>query len=137
MNVFRLFMLLLAAVSSTGCGRGSGRTGVEGIVAVDGAPLETGAIRFVPEEDTKGPTAGGEISNGRFSISAAGGPLPGAYRVEITASRPGTLKVLDEVSGQMVAVSRQYLPEHYNDRSTLRVDIRQGGPPLEFRLESR
>ena len=89
----RLVTAILIAAVIGGCGGAGGRQAIEGTVTLDGQPLEKGQITFVPQGDTKGPTAGAEIVGGKFTIPAVGGPLAGKFRVEITASRPGGQKV--------------------------------------------
>jgi hypothetical protein len=120
-----------------GCGRGTDRIAVKGSVAVDGKPLESGSIRFVPDAGVQGPTAGGSIAAGRFEIPATDGPLAGIHRVEITASRPTGDHVPDDATGNLAPVHRQYLPPRFNDETTIRADIQPGTPPLEFSIESR
>jgi hypothetical protein len=63
-----------------GCGGGGGAT-VSGSVTYDGQPVGDGTITFLPA-DGKGPTVGGPIAGGRYSVS---GVLPGAKVVQITA----------------------------------------------------
>ena len=87
-----------------------GRQAIEGTVTLDGKPLEKGQITFVPQGDTKGPTAGAEIVGGKFAIPAAGGPLAGKFRVEITAARPGGRKVHDRMTGTLVDAYEQFIP---------------------------
>lgn len=75
-------------LSLTGCGeQASDRQSLKGTVTLDGTPLVEGSILFVPQQGTKGPTAGGKISEGRFSVSPEGGTFSGTFRVEITAVR--------------------------------------------------
>lgn len=128
---------VLILLATTGCSRSSDRVAIEGTVSVDGRPLDAGAISFTPEQGTVGPTAGGTIVAGRFQIPAAGGPVPGDYRVTITAVRTTADTVPDDFGAGMKPVSRQFLPSRYNDQSTLRAEIRAGGTPLTFELESR
>ena len=81
--------VLLVAMVAAGCSRVPRRLALEGRVTVDGVPLESGAMAWIPTEQTGGPTCGGSITAGRFSIPAPEGARVGEYRVEITASRPG------------------------------------------------
>jgi len=56
-------------------------------VTLDGQPVETGSIAFRPKGQTKGPSAGGTIQDGAYSIDRAQGPVVGTMRVEINATR--------------------------------------------------
>jgi hypothetical protein len=128
-------VLAMIAVTFSGCGNRSGRQGIEGTVELDGKPLEKGQISFRPQQGTASPSAGGEIRGGRFSIAPERGLLPGKYRVEITASRPGTQKLPAPFTGQMTAIEEQYLPVKYNEQSRLEATVEAGGPNrLEFAL---
>ena len=68
-----------------GCEQGGGvtRGAVKGKVTLDGSPVEEGSIAFIPTGGTEGPTAGGQIEQGQYSVPSAKGPVVGRYRVEI------------------------------------------------------
>ena len=84
----------------SGCGGEKARYAIEGTVTLDGKPLEKGQICFFPLKGTKGPTAGAEIVDGKFSISNEGGTFLGKFRVEVTASRLGKKMRPDPMTGQ-------------------------------------
>ena len=128
-------MLVIACL---GCGSSDGRMAVKGNVMLEGVPLETGEIVFLPTGSTQGPVAAGEIKNGEFLIPAAKGPVAGTYRVEITADRKTGKKIqADESSSELVDQYAQYLPARYNDLSELTAEIQPRGEPLQFELSSR
>lgn len=119
-----------------GCGAASGpqRASLSGTITLDGTALERGVISLVPIAGTKGPTAGVEIVAGKYTIAQSTGPVPGHYRVEITANRK-TGKIRDE--GGMVGkveVTEQYIPAKYNTASTLELDIVAGSNSRDFKL---
>jgi len=64
---------------------------------------------------TASPIAGGSIASGKFSIAPQRGLMPGKFRVEITASRPGDKKARAPITGEMVTIEEQYLPAKYNE----------------------
>jgi len=75
-----------------GCGYSDGlgtRYSVTGTVTYKGQPVEKGNISFIPvggSENARG--AGGEIANGRYSLSTMGnddGAFPGKYQVTVVA----------------------------------------------------
>ena len=117
-----------------GCGQGpSNRASVAGKVTVEGKPLEEGSSVFVPTEDTAGPTAGGRILNGSYSIGAQKGPVVGTARVEIRAVREtGKISTYGFDAGQKERV--QYIPARYNDDSQLRADLKRGRNSIDFEL---
>jgi len=121
-----------------GCSRATGRQSLEGSVTLEGAPLTEGSIVFHPQAGTKSPTTGGTISQGRFSISPAGGAFAGTFRVEITAVRNIGRKVKDPVSGKLMDELEQYIPARYNRQSELTATVTEQGPnQFEFALKSK
>ncbi len=80
-----VFLLLLAAL--TGCPAANDRRGVTGTVAVDGAPLELGAISFMPEGELGATSSGATVRDGKFELPADRGLRPGRYRVRVLAYR--------------------------------------------------
>jgi len=128
---------MLAAVMA-GCSQGDGgRMELRGSVDLDGAPLPTGSITFLPLEGTT--SVGGNIENGRFEIPRAKGPTPGKYRVEILAFLPTGETIQDTDSpGRTVAVTRAAIPPKYNENSILTVDLPTQSPDdLVFELDSK
>ena len=125
----------------TGCQK-DGLNSVTGKVTFDGTPLEEGMISFMPRE-TSGMSAGAQIKNGVYSARVS----PGKMIVKIYAERPLTpdeAKALQNnpMSGSSmtpsgVEVKKQFIPENYNDRSTLFVEIQGNQKDLDFQLESK
>jgi len=121
----------------TGCDKASSRFAIEGTVTLDGQPLSEGGIVFLPQQGTKGPMSGGEISNGKFFVSTDKGAFAGKFRVEVTASHKVGHKEKDPL-GNLVDEYEQYLPECYNRQSRLTAEITPSGPNhFEFTLNSR
>lgn len=134
---FLLWLSVTGWCLIAGCGE-SGRASIEGVVTLDGRPLPSGSITFVPLEGTVSPTAGGEIVDGTFSIAAKGGTFAGKFRVEIAAKRPNGQKIAHPGFGELVDEYEQYLPSRYNTDSELQVEVKVGEPNrLEFSLLSR
>lgn len=76
-------LLLLVA---GGCGSGNTTIPVEGVVTLDGQPLEGAAVNFVP--DPKGRPAHGETdAAGKFQLSTfapGDGAIPGVHKVGVS-----------------------------------------------------
>lgn len=66
-----------------GCGKGGGI--VSGEVTIDGKPVDSGSIVFIPE-DGQGPSRGGKIADGKFLLQGGEPIPPGKKTVKITAS---------------------------------------------------
>jgi hypothetical protein len=128
---FCLLMLL-------GCSPAGKRQALEGTVTLDGKPLAEGSILFVPHTGTKGPTSGGDIAQGRFSIAPGGGTFSGTFRVEITAIRSTGKKMMDPRAGKLTEETVQFIPARYNRQSELTAEVKSDGPNrFTFDLKSR
>lgn len=128
---------------TTGCG-GSDRPSVSGKVTLDGTAIEEGEIRFVPTKFTLGKeaptTTGAAIKQGAYEVPSETGPLPGAYRVEIRASRKTGKRepaVPPAPPGTMIDITEQYVPAKYNRDSELTLDITKGRNKKDFELSSK
>lgn len=129
-----------------GCGGSSGpeRASLSGQVTFDGVPVEKGTIAFIPDGKTVGPTAGGVIEKGRYSVSRESGPVLGTHLVEITAYRPGKQIEVAGAGGASggpsgggsVQETEMYIPEQYNKKTTLTVTIKSGSNVHDFPLKS-
>jgi hypothetical protein len=137
-RVLRPALLAAALLALAGCSRETGRYSLEGSVTLDGQPLKQGTVSFMPEKGTKGPIAGGDVSEGKFLIAAKGGTFAGKFRVEITATRQAAYKVQSRMTGKMVPAVEQYLPACYNTDSKLQAEVRDSGDNhFTFALKSK
>ncbi len=135
--------LLLGVICGlAGCGGSSGpqRGAISGIVSFDGEQVDQGSILFLPTGGTKGPSSGSVITDGRFSIPQAKGPVVGMYRVEVHWPRktgkkreagspapPGTM--IDEVA--------EAIPPVFNTKSTLEQRVESGENEIVIELTSK
>lgn len=107
-------------------GCGSGAPSVEGNVTFDGQPVDGGMIKFVPVD---GGDAGGQvdIKGGRYASEPSWKLPPGKYRVEVNWHER-TWKPAPNKSdpGAVVAESKQRIPNKYNSKSELTVDLKAG-----------
>lgn len=132
-------MLLLCC----GCEQSDGplRVAVAGSATLDGAPIAEGTINFFPAGETKGPTAGASIMDGRYSIAIAKGPCVGRYRVEIRGSKktgrqvslPGPPKAARVMVDEIIEI----VPSRYNAQSTLEAELKPTQNELEFSLSTK
>lgn len=130
--------MALALAMIAGCGGpsdGFERFPAEGTVTLDGRPLESGTINFIPERE--GASSSVPIADGAFRLRGGDGLSPGPYRVEIFSVRATGRQVpsLDD-PGALVDEITNIIPEQYNIRSSLKAEIPAGGPqgPLPFAL---
>lgn len=137
---------ILLAGSLAGCGGGEPelpRAAVEGSVSLNGQPLKSGVIRFVPTDGTTGPKTSVTITSGRFVAEEEHGPIVGNHRIEIESTDNGGLAPDDEEAFQRVRASGVppipvvVVPEVYNDRSTMTETVTADGPnQYQFTLSS-
>lgn len=104
---------------STGCTRDP-RVECSGTVTFAGEAVEEGSIGFFPL-DGAGRSEGAVITAGRYRACV----VPGRQRVEIRASRAmSDFKGPSDLGPPRV----DFIPEEFNSRSTLTVDVTRDGP---------
>lgn len=88
-SVIHFIPLLFAVVTIAGCGDGRPvRVPVTGIVLIDGKPLKSGNIKFVPDKGRPSASKIGE--DGRFNLTCYDGndgALLGSHRVQVSSNR--------------------------------------------------
>ena len=127
------FLLPTLFIVLSGCG--GGRAAVEGSVTLDGVPVEAGYITFVPIEETAGSGARAKIEKGHYVIDPAGRPVPGVYRVEISARRKTGKKIpigSPAPLGTMADEEVEAVPARYNKESKVRRELKAGPNTADF-----
>ena len=116
----------------SGCGKAG--PSVVGTVLLDGDPLPSGRIRFVPVEGTRGPDAGAVIEEGKYSVGK--GLAVGKYRVEIHGLKESTLrKERDPILPvYLIPAAIEAVPPAYNVKSQLICAVEAGTNTLDFKL---
>src|SRR4051812_45665982 len=82
MNSWHRIGVLICCLLLAGCAKKSNRGTVTGKVTLDGQPLASGVIRFVPS-DGQTATADSMITDGKFSASVP----PGDKKISISAPK--------------------------------------------------
>lgn len=122
-----LLPCLLAAFS--GCG-GNDLATVRGQVTLDGKPIESGLITFLPV-DGKGASGGAKIVNGQYETQLD----PGEKTVSILAERvTETHQSKPGDPAGTIEIKQQYLPAKYNTATTLKATITPGKATVDFKL---
>ncbi len=125
------FVLLL--VVQPGCRGSDGMSGVSGTVTLDGKPLESGAISFIPV-DGQSTTAGGEIKQGHYSVQVP----PAAMKVSISSPKVvGKKKLYDTPDSPEMEVTQEAVPARYNEQTELKIDVKSGTNKQDFDLQSK
>ena len=126
-------------VTFVGCGGGPDieLAQVSGTVQLDGKPIQSGTISFIPL-DLAGPTAGAQIIDGAYFIGGENGVYIGECRVEISAMKKTGEKVPSPIDpNEMTDVTEELIPAKYNVKSTLTKQIQAGeNLNVDFSLQS-
>jgi hypothetical protein len=129
-------MVLATLLATAGCGPATPNQRVFGRVTLDGAPIAKGIISLAPLE--KGPSAAAEIVDGRYDIGRDKGPLPGQYKVSISAQTGTGRQEKDPDSGETWEVMHEAIPERYNSRTELIMEVKSDGDnEFDYALTSK
>ena len=122
-------------IALAGCGETPPRAAASGSITLDGNPLSTGSILFTPLGG--GPSAGGQIVDGRYALPVAAGPGPGKYRVTVNAWSVSGPPIYDEATGVTRQEPTSIIPARYNSQSELEVEVQNGADnTFDFPLTS-
>ena len=136
--VFTSFLFAWLLLLIAGCGDNQVR--IRGNVTLDGKPIDTGAISFIPDDLSKGQTAGASITLGEFQVVGNNLPPPGLYRVEIRGQKK-TGKQIPAGSpsppGTMLEETIEAVPAKYNHNSELKQELKTGDNNINFELISQ
>jgi hypothetical protein len=106
---------------------------VAGIVRLDGQPMLTGRINFIPLPGTAGPDAGATIEEGKYRVEK--GLTVGEYRVEIQGTRQTNKKVQPPFPGDPVWDEVPNVAAEYNEKSKLTHRVHAGANTRDFEVE--
>ena len=111
----------------------------EGIVTLDGAPVEGGTILFIAEEGNYNASASSD-KNGKFAMKAfeeKSGAVAGSYLVQISKTE---VEKLSEQGGETAVNLKQGLPAKYATIGTsgLKFTVPEAGAKdIKFELKSK
>lgn len=136
MSVFKATGGLLLSISLSvlvGCGPNDGLTAISGEVLLDGKPLEKGSISLQPV-DGKGVSAGGDISNGRFTARTSPGNLAVQINSMVDVEKKNPTK--EEIERGLHIDKKEIIPAEYNRASKLRIEVTPEKKTFNFSLSS-
>lgn len=134
MNYYRSVWLCILCCCTLviGCAKKSDRSTVTGTVTLDGSPIKSGVIRFVPA-DGQTATADSAITDGKFSASVP----PGEKKVSISAPKvTGQRRVYETPNSPMIDVVQELLPAKYNAKTELTLSVNAASQEKNFPLTS-
>jgi hypothetical protein len=142
---FRAVLAALLTVLAAGCGAAEeplSRVPVTGDVTLNGQPLKSGVILFVPDQATAGPAAMAVITDGKYELSETEGPIFGHHRVEIEATSFLDFELDDEQAYAAYAtaggapIANNPIPANYNRQSTLSAEVTsEDGHEFDYDLQ--
>ncbi|MCA1685447.1 MAG: hypothetical protein LC745_05575 [Planctomycetia bacterium] len=125
-----------------GCGGGDNlpREAVSGTVAVEGKPLKTGLITFLPDSPDVTTQGGGNVIEGKYTIPRDQGLVPGKYKVVVSSPEDKPAEITDKAfnnnaPGMPPTLPKEVIPAQYNDKTLLTAEVTAGGKNVfEFNL---
>lgn len=114
------------------------RVAVDGIVTVDGVPLQAGRIIYVTNQGAGEVKATASIVQGFYAFTDQNGPLAGKARIEIYPQEM-ELEAFELAKSSNpkkgVNFTDVKIPARYNIRSTLEVDVQPDAESNLFRFD--
>ncbi|MDX2035345.1 MAG: hypothetical protein SFX72_01740 [Isosphaeraceae bacterium] len=139
MNRVSVSLLIIASAVLAGCGEPLDelpRRAIDGSVSLNGEPLAKGTIQFVPRSAEAGTQVGAIIENGRYSIAAAQGPVPGMYGVMISGASD-TVAAGEDDPAKPPKPAPDPVPARYNSNTTLEAEVKkEGSNTFSFELKA-
>ncbi|MDR1270368.1 MAG: hypothetical protein LBK82_12670 [Planctomycetaceae bacterium] len=131
------FILFIIATLNIGCNSNKLKTfPVEGIVTIDGQPLEEGMIRFRPKHKENRYSAYGSVKKGNYKLQTTGGDfeagaIPGEYLVVFSVLAP-------PLSNDQDAEATETLPNLYTkvEETPFSATVVKGKNLFNFELKS-
>jgi hypothetical protein len=138
----RLWSSLVVTTAIAGCGGAADdlpRQAISGEVKMDGAPLKSAMIQFMPAEPGVATAGAAAVTDGRYRITADEGLVPGAYTVSVTSSSaPSASQASSSMPGDPAPPAKESIPSTYNSKTTLTAKVTPEGPnTFNFDLKPR
>lgn len=137
MKNFKLILLCCALVcvaSVVGCKKSDGLCPVEGMVTLNGQPLEEGYIEMGPMAGQSGTATGGKIVAGAYSIRVSPGEMVVGIRAQKVVQISPEEQTADEKAHGVTERMENLIPDKYNNRSELRCTVSPGKNTVNFDL---
>lgn len=136
--LFIVMLLLLPPCGACRPGNPLNLQPVSGSVTLDGQPLDSGTIEFVPTGVSNGLLSGALIANGQYSVPVDKGLPPGKYTVRVFSAGAIANVPSGPPGSEAPAPARERIPAKYNVNSQLTAEINAGGTTtFNFELTSR
>lgn len=132
-------LVIVMVITAAGCaesGDGLDRQPISGSITLNGLPLASGLITFVPSGAPE-PVATAAIEDGSYALDREDGPVSGPHRVTIWASAPTGQTIHDPYyPDEPIEETREIIPNRYNTQSVLTADVKTNDENgVSFQLE--
>ena len=109
----------------TACSRGGVQfKAIHGTVTCGQNKVDSGRLRFVPIEDTRGPASQAKITDGAYRVEARGGLPLGRHRVEVDARKATGRMIPDPTGDGLIAETIRISPDRYaSPNSPLTIEV--------------
>jgi hypothetical protein len=135
-NLSMKALAIIALISLFGCGSDKQRFPIEGEITFNGQAVKEGSIQFHPLAPSEGFLEGAIIQTGRYRIPASKGLVVGKYQVLISSPDYKGKKPDPNEAPGAVYQARELIPEIYNTKSTLTVEVlSKGQNKFDFHLK--
>jgi hypothetical protein len=121
-------LVLICMLVPLGCGPSLRRESVSGTVTYKKKPIVIGSVTFVPIPETGQTFANAEIRDGKFSLSAADGPVAGKYRLRFVGYDKIVQGPLVPGEGPTPEPPKEVVPVKHGAKSTYEVEVKAGEP---------
>ena len=124
-----LLFACIVSVPIAGCGASNelNRQSIQGTIKLNGTLLDTGNIRFLPQQRKSGVSSGAMIRDGRYSIDTEKGLPPGAYFVRIYSAEVAPDAKRRDPNNPVGQLGRERIPPGFNTNSTHTVNVSDAG----------
>jgi hypothetical protein len=137
-----IWLSLAATIVIAGCGGATDdlpRQAISGEVKMDGSPVKSALIQFMPTDPGLATAGAAAVTDGRYTIPAAEGLVPGAYTVSVTSSSaPAAAQATAVMPGDPLPPAKESIPSTYNSKTTLTAQVTPEGPnTFNFELKRK
>ena len=119
----------------SGCGSASDnlpREPVSGGVTIDGKPLKSGIVSFVPTDPNGLTQANVAVIEGKYSVPKEQGLVPGKYDVKVSTAdaqeKQESTDISNDMPGMPPARAKEAIPPMYNTNTKLSAEVKAGVP---------